>query len=209
MAFPDDQNNLSTEPVPLTGNQSVAWAQLVVNWIRNLLVPAIKGMVAPINTAKSNAGTALTTAQARMQTDLSNVQKTRAMVENFTNGAWTGNRAGWILALGASQNDIILKEEDTGISLGGLNYTGYLRTTERQGSGSSTSASETSNESFGTLLGLINDIMPGHVIVGAEKTEYNRRYSVEVSSGPGQTTTSTRYERSYRYRIIYRAVNTS
>ena len=89
MAFPDDQNNLSTEPVPLTGNQSVAWAQLVVNWIRNLLVPAIKGMVAPINTAKSNAGTALTTAQARMQTDLSNVQKTRAMVENFTNGAWT------------------------------------------------------------------------------------------------------------------------
>ena len=96
MAFPDDQNNLSDEPVPLTGNQSVAWAQLVVNWIRDILVPSIKGMVAPINTAKNNADTALTTAQARMQTNLSNIQQARTTVENLTDGPWTGNRAGWI-----------------------------------------------------------------------------------------------------------------
>ena len=69
MAFPDEQNNLNENPAPLSGNQSIAWAVILVDWIRESLVPAIKGMVAPISTAKDNASTALTTAQGRLTTN--------------------------------------------------------------------------------------------------------------------------------------------
>lgn len=211
MAFPDEQNNLNDNPTPLTGTHSISWAVRVIDWIRDSLVPAIKGMVVPIEAARSNSATALTTAQARLQTNLSNIQQARTTVENLVGGSWAGNRAGWILAVNDSQNGIILKEEDTGVSLStDLFYTGYIRTTESAGSaGSSTSASQSSNESFGFLLGLLNSIMPGHVIVGADRTQYNRNYSVEVNVGPGQTRTETRYTRSYQYRFIYRRVNTS
>lgn len=213
MAFPDDQNNLNDEPVPLTGNQSVAWAQLVVNWIRDILVPAIKGMVAPINIAKNNAGTALITAQARMTTNMSNIQQARTTVENLTDGPWTGNRAGWILALNPSQAGLVLKEEDTGISLDDeIITTDPFRSTKRARSTSNISGSQLAHDSVADWLDLVAVIPAGHVIVGAVRSEYTRRVETTYERSPmagGGTGTRTSYNKSYQYRLQYRRVITS
>ena len=215
MAFPDDQNNLNDEPVPLTGNQSVAWAQLVVNWIRNILVPAIKGMVAPINTAKNNADTALTTAQARMTTNMSNIQQARTTVENLVGGPWTGNRAGWILALNPSQAGLVLKEEDTGISLGSTVYTtDPFRTTKSAGSSSATSGGQVPHDEFYEMFDLIAGIPEGHVMVGMVSERYDRRITrssttFSPSGGRGTTTTTTTYGKAWQYRFQYREIITS
>lgn len=123
MAFPQDQNNLSDNPVPLSGSHTVAWASRVIAWIRDSLVPAIKSLTGPVQAATTNASTALTTAQGRMSRDFSNITRNTTAMRNLVNNGSqiTGDKTNWLLAMEAGHTRLKLVSPDAAGS-GGTSF---------------------------------------------------------------------------------------
>lgn len=205
MAFPQDQNNLSDNPVPLSGSHTTAWASRVIAWIRSSLVPAIQSLVGPIQTATTNASTALTTAQGRMSRDFSNITRNTTAMRNLVNNGSqiTGDKTNWLLAMEAGHTRIKLVNPDT-TGGGGTNFNSIItystvirayhtRAIQQLGIGSPQGA---------VTINYVNDIvgMRDHlhvlsllptsaVVVGAQESNW---------TGPGSVGTIKQYRIKYR-----------
>ena len=209
MAFPEDVNNLDSAAVDFNSAKSTTWAVRLYRWIRDSVLPAIKGMVPVIQSAKSTADAANTAAQARLTLNMSNLTRGVQTFRNFTGHNLTNSHAGAYLKFAADLNSIqpstasqligeIRAQGGIGSTVGEtVFYTAWARQIrEVTNPGHITQTVRTVSPTVTQLLNTLISLPASAVLTGVERSTY------QAESTPGSGTYVTLYRWRFKYRTF-------